>query len=484
MRTEEQSIIIDRVKYINESLGVKAFAGTGKSFLLKEITQEYNTKNFLGLAFNASIVSENNSKFPKKNSLWFTVHGLARTFFENAKYDIGKIKTEYTIIELIEILDIKHKDYYLAALILEVFDLFCNSNLRTIKYDPIITTAFIQRKQLILNAQKEVLEIALEKTVELWEKFRQKKIKATHSFYLKLFELKGLASKITKFDYILLDEAQDTNPTSLSIINQIPAKKIFVGDPHQSIYAFRGVINAISMTEEQHYLSTTFRYQQHIADKASQILFNFKNEKKPIHSLASLSKDDKTTATLFRNNSSMIEEINYFIENNIKYKTIKDPKSIFQTAIVLLNFRLKNEKPIDKNYAYLHKMKDFEELDKYIKESADKELATANKMQKRFGKRLYFILKDAKERFLEPYDNHIILSTGHNSKGLEWGIVNIYNDFPDIEKLMKKNKIVNTNDLLFKSSENCPISNDIIQEINLRYVAFTRAKHTLNYHEK
>lgn len=478
-RTEEQEIIIDRLKYCNESIGVKAFAGTGKSFLLKEATLEYSDKRFLGLAFNASIVSENNSKFPKKNSIWFTVHGLARTFFENAKYDIGKIKGEYTILEIIDILKISNNDYILSALILEIFELFCNSNLTNINIDSITVAATQQRKPNILLSNKEVLELACKKAQELWNLFLNKKIPTTHSFYLKLFELKKLATKINKFDFLLLDEAQDTNPASMSIVEQIPAKKIYVGDPHQSIYAFRGVINAIAFAEEQHYLSTTFRYQQHIADIASNVLLDYKNERKSISSLASNSKNDKTKAILFRNNSSMIETINDFITRGISYKTFKEPKELFKASIIILKFRLQNEYPSDKNFKYFKNFKNYDELDKYIKESGDKELSTANMMQKRYGKRLYALLIDANNKFKESYNNHIILCTGHISKGLEWGAVEIYNDFPDIDKLMKKNEIVNATDLQFKADENSVIANEIIQEINLKYVAITRAKHTL-----
>lgn len=225
-RIEEQDIIIDKLKSMDNSIGVKAFAGTGKSFLLKEATLEYNNKNFLGLAFNSSIVEENNSKFPKKNSIWYTVHGLARQFFLNAKFDIGKIKSDYTILEIIDILKIKNDDYLLSSLILEVFELYCNSDLQSISVDGILKIAQKQQKINIILSDEEIIELACNKAKELWDLFRNKKIPMTHSFYLKLFELKKIATKINKFDYLLLDEAQDTNPAALSIINQIPAKKI------------------------------------------------------------------------------------------------------------------------------------------------------------------------------------------------------------------------------------------------------------------
>lgn len=102
-------------------------------------------------------------------------------------------------------------------------------------------------------------------------------------------------------------------------------------------------------------------------------------------------------------------------------------------------------------------------------------------MQKRYKKRLYFFRSHAKKKFKEAQTNHITLCTGHVSKGLEWGKVKIYHDFPNLEKRFRKNHIVNATDLQFKADENCPIANEIIQEINLKYVALTRAKHTLEF---
>lgn len=480
-RTEEQEQIIGRLPDMDDSIGVKAFAGTGKSYLLKEATLEYKNKNFLGLAFNASIVEENNNRFPKNNSIWFTVHGLARTFFQNANYDIGKVKKGYNNIEIIDILKIKNNNYALATLILDIFELFCNSSLPEITVDNILKAAISQRKTHILLSNGELIEEACHGASTLWKLFLNKKIPTTHSFYLKLFELRQLSTKIKKFDFLLLDEAQDTNPASMSIINQIPAKKIFVGDPHQSIYGFRGVINAISLAKEQYYLSTTFRYQQHIADIASDWLSTYRNEKKRITSMASTLKTDKSEAILFRNNSSMIEVIGDFIEKDINYKTFVNPKDFFRNAIAILEFRLEKKYPRHKDLKFFSKFKNYEELALYIKESQDKELTTAKMMQERYGKRLYFLLMHAKNKFIEETTNHIILCTAHISKGLEWGTVNIYSDFPNIEKKMAKNDIVNANDLQFKSDENCALSYEIIQEINLYYVAITRAKHTLNF---
>lgn len=113
----------------------------------------------------------------------------------------------------------------------------------------------------------------------------------------------------------------------------------------------------------------------------------------------------------------MIEAIGNFMDKNINYKTFKDPKELFKTALTILEFRTENKYPSSNDFRYFKKFKNYEELNEYIKESGDKELATANKMQQRYGKGLYRYYIDARNKYKEKQTNHIMLCTGHISKG-------------------------------------------------------------------
>jgi len=70
---------------------------------------------------------------------------------------------------------------------------------------------------------------------------------------------------------ILLDEAQDTNPVTLSIFHDNNCARILVGDTHQSIYAFRGAVNALAdeKADITLRLSHSFRSKQKILDRAN-----------------------------------------------------------------------------------------------------------------------------------------------------------------------------------------------------------------------
>ena len=464
-------------KTIN-SISIKAFAGCGKSFILKYIVNKFPNYKFLGLAFNTSIVAENKKEFPKKNSKWFTLHGLAREYLKkfNVKIDFKNARASYKVLELIEILDFADTGQYnLAETTGKVMTVYCQSSLKEITPKNILKAAQTQKNIEILNTNKAILEAACYQALKLWNLFESNKIAPTFDFYLKYFEVKGYAKKINDFHFIQLDEAQDSNEVTISIIKQINAKKIFVGDEHQSIYGFRGTVNALNFADKTFYLSETYRYIPKIANFANQILKGYKLEQVPIKSNAKSQAKDNITAYLSRNNSSMIALIDEFLKAGRFFKTVKDPKELFAPALALLEFRLE-KKTTQKGYTYLNQFQDIEQIEDYLEETEDRELKTAYKMQKRYGKRLYILKTEATKLYRKKEKPDYVLSTAHTSKGLEWDRVVLLKDFPDIQAKLKEAKISSPKQLMNEFKKGNHKAYEIIQEINLYYVAITRAR--------
>ena len=165
-------------------------------------------------------------------------------------------KEDFTPIFVSEILDIEFSD---AFDVLKIYSQFCNSNLKSIK----------ELKSKYIPKRTDSFEYA-----ELfYEKIKNKEIECNHSFYLKEFELSQIA-KTFDYDYVLLDEAQDTNPVTLSIFNQLSGAKILVGDTHQTIYQFRDSVNAMEIISSDYtcYLSTTYRCNEKVVKYANVVL--------------------------------------------------------------------------------------------------------------------------------------------------------------------------------------------------------------------
>ena len=59
-------------------------------------------------------------------------------------------------------------------------------------------------------------------------------------------------AKEKNWDILLVDEAQDLTPATIDLIMKTSCAKIFVGDPHQQIYSFRGATNAMPLVTANH----------------------------------------------------------------------------------------------------------------------------------------------------------------------------------------------------------------------------------------
>lgn len=269
----------------------------------------------------------------------------------------------------------------------------------------------------------------------------------------------------------------------MSIIYQMNAKRIYVGDENQSIFEFRGTLNAMNYADKIFYLSTTFRYIPNIANMANDILHKFKREKVLIKSLANTSGYvDGMTAFLSRNNSSMIALIDNFVQENKPFRTAKDPKELFAVALALLKFKELGEVEDDR-FSYLKNFQNIDQVEEYIADTDDNELKTAFKMVQRYNGYLKTLVSIASRYFIceEKDDIKCILCTAHTSKGLEWDHVKLLSDFPDIMKLLKEAKIESSLDLMKKFKAGDLQASNIIQEINLYYVAVTRARFSIEY---
>ncbi len=133
----------------------------------------------------------------------------------------------------------------------------------------------------------------------------------THDVYLKCFQL-GPAR--LDYDLIMLDEAQDANPAMLDILLRQPAQKVFVGDRHQQIYAWRGAVDAMSSLPWPSYpLTISWRFGEAIAAYASSLLRSFKGESLSIRGApgrtSSIGPLSEAAAVLARSNVGALREI-------------------------------------------------------------------------------------------------------------------------------------------------------------------------------
>jgi len=465
--TQQQQKILEAVqKY--KTIKINAFAGTGKTTILKLISEQYEQKKILYLAFNSAIKNEALTLF-SNNTQVKTTHGLAfGAIKKNTKIDLNSL-VNYRAIDISKQFEITYNQ---AVGTLKIFDNFCNTTKQEIEAtDTEHTTAKKMFDQMLIS-----------------------KMKPTHSFYLKYYYLLLSSNQIRQFTYdiIMLDEAQDTNEVTLGIFEALSSKtKIYVGDEHQQIYSFRGSKNALDKinVDKKLYLSCSFRFNNTIANYANILLKNFKNETIKIDTLSTTAnkKEITTTGYISRTNAQLISIISQRIKDRKPFVTVREPSEIFNLTIEVYHFLQDNKKLIKKN-RFLKDFADEDELSEYIKEVEDYELKSALKMANEYKKDIFDfkIYADKfytawqnrdKNGFIKRIDEILFLTTAHTAKGLEWDKVTVADDFTDFAELIIDFGCNSLEE--FKNEQKSLPNQEILDEFNLFYVAITRAKKEL-----
>ena len=262
---------------------VNAYAGCGKSFTLGQVAAARKGRG-LYLAFNKDIAAEAEVKFKKHRC-------TAKTFNSLALSSLRKSQN-------IKIRNVSAKQIINAGLLNRPetskigwpIEQVANSALRTIEIFNMSgdTELMVEHAELaVIERVGDPLEIPdarkrasangdieyaspFLKTLALsvWEYCLEYEY-YSHDLYLKYFSLDGDLVKNTfaNYNYLLVDEAQDLSPVQLSIIKQSGLPLVLVGDPHQSIYRWRGAIDAMDAFPDAKilYLSHSFRFPALIA---------------------------------------------------------------------------------------------------------------------------------------------------------------------------------------------------------------------------
>ena len=450
-KSKEQKKIIKALESFN-TINVNSLSGTGKTTLLEAISIANPDYSFLYIVFNKKNQIEANERFPT-NTISKTINGLAYGFVRqnsNINLNFDNI-INYTAKEISTIYKIS---YGPAQAALDSLNNYCISDEIDFPEDNTIAN-------------------------KIFEDMKDNKIKITHDFYVKFFQLM-LFNNIVElsYDFGLLDESQDTNLVTLDIFKRINFnKRVYVGDKNQRIYSFRGSQDIFDLTDgKEYFLTETFRCHKDISDVANIILSRFKDVENLLRSRISEKEKIKTEAFLSRTNSELIKLMDDLMKKNKKFQTIRNPTFIFQLVIDVYYFQNSQNYNIKNNH-YLKDFRNPKELSEYAEEVNDRELLSAIKIVGTYGKKIFDIKKIADKYFYDKITIFkIFLSTAHTSKGLEWDKVTILEDFNLFSKLIVDSGY-NTIKEFRKNIDFLP--SEIVDEVNLYYIAITRAKYKL-----
>lgn len=484
--TQEQDAVVDKSKE-GKSFVIQARAGCGKSFILKAVARAQPRTTFAYAVFNTKNKDEINCDETKPNNLNpTTFHGLCNSYvksklkrptFEGQKvskiiskdsdfntFDKGHSPAEKVIAkenysEMLNLVSLM-KNSMLDPQFYDVVNLANRYNISP----PMERGEFCRRAIDFLKKSDEQLDVI------------------DYDDMIRFFVLHNM-HKDFEGDALLVDEAQDNTlirTIIMSRLNDMGVQVIGVGDDRQAIYAFAGadsdsLSNIINMMRcDTMPLSVNFRCDKAIIRKAQGIVPDIQyHEDKPeglvqtvnYHNFVKTFKPGDVAIGRF--NRIIIGNCFRFIRDN-KPATIQGKDFGNMLKNMIKSFRATS---IQDFYARLETWyeRQAEIAERNNQDVSDavadryeclKFLASSCNTVEEVDARIDKIFTDTND------DKMYKFSTAHKSKGLEWD--NVY--------ILDNDKFRNTNPKLPDHQK--------IQEWNLQYIAYTRARHNLNLIEQ
>jgi hypothetical protein len=483
--TEEQARILDFVRSGGDGQALRhvllhAYAGAGKSFMLSLIASLLPGPG-LYLAFNQAIVQDIRRKLPKHFQA-MTTHQLAlqglpadvaKRVRESLEVDGGRVALSQ-ILERVPGFPQKN-GLIVAGYAMQALRNFCGS-----------ADLQIQERHVPALPRRFRSEDMVEHTNRLWDAMLHFRLPITHDFYFKAWTLMG---QQLPFFHRMVDEAQDTNPALLTaLFQQAQGVTWWAGDPYQSIYSWRGAVDALQRVGEQggthrDYLTRSFRFGDAPADLASKLLETL-GETRPVQGTGTTDiqfvpiqkrnpspflRETPRLAWVSFSNVPLLDVAMHCIEEGVSFYIVGQGRE--EKGLIYAAMKLKNGNPDPKGP--LAAYASWQELLDEAESVPDGDAAKLVKLYRHPG---FGALLDALNRGEKrEQDAQVILTTAHRAKGREWDVVVIDADLdaslePTRAQIRKHRRFfLDDGELRFDTRE----------DVHLRYVAFTRGRKRL-----
>jgi superfamily I DNA/RNA helicase len=479
--TDEQHRII----HSTGNIRINAVAGSGKTTTIIEYARRQPPKSkILYIAFNKSVRLEAEQKFIQRglgNVTVKTAHALAfDAIIRRRGYTVAP--RGYRAHEIAEILQLQgtpgsHYPHILAHHVSRFAAFFCNSRAGKVRELDYFQTVHEGRARAFVRAHYDTIEYETRRFLGAMD---SKHIACTHDFYLKKFQI---ICPVLPYDCILFDEGQDASPAMLDVFLKQKATRVIVGDTHQQIYGWRFAVNSLEEVDfPGHFLSASFRFSQDVADLSMAIL-HWKSHLSCSSNLyirgAGGTATVKSRAVIARTNLGLLlKAMEYavkkrsvkkiYFEGHISsYTYASDGASLYD---VLHLYEGKREKIRDR---IIRTLADLAEVAAYAKKTGDMELAMMHDIVKKYGTRIYHIIKTLREKHVKEgakSSADLVFSTVHRCKGMEYDSVELAQDFITEEKIQQSVR---------ENPGDRAMIHMLREEINLLYVAVTRTRNLL-----
>lgn len=467
--TAEQMECIERFKSAG-NLKISAFAGTGKTTTLVGIASAAPSKKGLYLAFNREIAEEARKKFPG-NVECRTTHSLAYEF-SSRHYTAEKLSGSLSPSRAAEFLKLEpislgeHRNYsarQVGKWIVDTVASFCRSEDLTFGLQHVSCGRL---NELTSESDRDALSEYLLKCADyLWTNARNPNspIPLGHDGYLKLW---SISHPTFEHDFILLDEAQDTNAAVIHALTSQSVQTVYVGDKYQQIYGFRGAFNAMDKIHvpAECALTTSFRFGESLADVANALIGKFGESRRIVGDRVKATSINTTASStkIYRTNMGLLSGLADALKGGRKPFLAG---GVGELSALINDVELMQSGQSAISNSDFFGFKNWHDLVSFSKTSEGGSYQTVVQIIDGYGVQS---LKQMLNRVHESVSEaDVILTTAHKSKGKEWAHVEVCDDF------------ATSNRLQYLQQSSYSFGDPSVEEITLLYVALTRAQKSL-----
>ncbi len=449
--TAEQQAIIDFVVG-RHHLRVLALAGCTKTTTLEMVAQALGRLRILYLAFNKTVADEARRRFPRNvdartgHSLaWKAVGYLYAARLTNSLFALRAHFPRWAERSLSSQAGFDKATG--LAVVVQTLTAFLHSPEAEpgATHIPPVAVATWSAPQRA-SGEAAVLDVVR----YFWREMARPDgtLPVTHDVYFKVWDLQHPR---LPYDVILLDEAQDADPVLLDVLRHQSAQLVFVGDPQQAIYGWRGAKDALATWKGATLpLTQSFRFGPTLVEPANVVLERLGSPQRLIGAGPSALRSSRE-ALIARTTIGLIDQAVLSLDAREKIAIAggAEPLALLlEGAYALRNGR----RPRHPDLALFRTWRD---LTAAAQTPAGAEFQPLIRFLKREKDRVPRIAERLRRETLPEEQAHRVLTTAHKAKGREWAHVTCAADF------------------------RWPQHPEDREEAHLIYVTLTRAQHQL-----
>ncbi|MFL6119083.1 UvrD-helicase domain-containing protein [Actinophytocola sp.] len=425
--TEEQVAAGD-VFVAGRDLALVAGAGTGKTATLVMMAAA-TRKRGLYVAFNKAIADDARRRFGA-NVECRTAHSLAFHAVGRSYQDRLRTQARIPAARTAQLLGIT-RDLSIgghsvtvnhqARLVMGMIRQFCYST------DRQVLSRHLELVNGLDDRGQEYLAVTLLPfAVKAWDDIRshQGRLRFEHDHYMKMW---ALTEPVLGADFVLLDEAQDTNPVLEEIFLDQRAQRICVGDPAQQIYGWRSARDVMTgFPAESMHLTRSFRFGPQIAAVANRWLGHAESVMRltgcggDASRIGDISHPD---VVLCRGNADAMKEVLAFLERGVPVALAGGGDAMLRVARAAEELKAGRRT----SHPELFLFGSWGEVQDYVEhDQAGQDLKAIVKLVDTYGAD---DIIHAVNRLSEEDNARVTVSTAHKAKGREWDSVRIGSGF-------------------------------------------------------